>query len=53
MAGKAPWRPDAVMSTARLENKPFPQFFKDRRVRTGHLMKQGALPAIEPYLQAI
>jgi len=36
-----------------LENKPFPQFFKDRRVRTGHLMKQGALPAIEPYLQAI
>jgi hypothetical protein len=41
------------MSTARLENNPFPQFFKDRRVRTGHLMKQGALPAIEPYLQAI
>ena len=41
-----PWRPDAVMVTTRGVNKSVLRLFKGSRERTGHLGRQGALPAI-------
>ena len=34
--GYSPWRPDAVMSTAKREDKTFPWIFKDCDERTGY-----------------
>ena len=34
--GCSPWRPDAVMSTARGANKSVPRIFKGRQEGTGH-----------------
>jgi len=50
--GCSPWRPAAVMSTAKYENKSVPWVFKGRWERTGHLGARGALPTIQPYLRA-
>ena len=41
------------MGTTRGANKSFPRFFKGSWEGTGHLGRQGALPAVYPYLQAI
>ena len=51
--GYSPWRPDAVMSTARGANNPRHQIFKDHQERTGRCEKSAAFPAVEPYLRAI
>lgn len=40
------------MSTTGHENHRLPRIFKDRRERTGHHKKRGALPDVGPYLQA-
>lgn len=40
------------MSTTGHEYHRLPRIFKDRRERTGHHKKCGALPDIKPYLQA-
>ena len=50
--GCSPWRPAAVMSTTGHEYHRLSRIFKDRRERTGHHKKCGALPDIKPYLQA-
>ena len=50
--GCLPWRPDAVVGTARgVNNKTFPPLFKGSRKHTGHLEKRGALPVSKSYLQ--
>ena len=46
--GCAPWRPDAVMSTARGENKSRHWVFKGHRERTGQHRSGAALPAPTP-----
>ena len=49
--GYSPWRPAAVMSTAWLENRPFPSIFKGHPTRTGCDKNYRTLPAVCPYLR--
>ena len=51
--GCAPWRPDAVMSTTRGENKSRHRVFKGRRERTGRNRGRSAFPRAEPYRRII
>ena len=46
--GCAPWRPDAVMSTTRGENKSRHRVFKGHRERTGRHQSGAAVPAPTP-----
>ncbi len=49
--GCSPWRPDAVMSTARAWAALGPPDFQGPSRRTGHHAACGALPAAGPYLR--